>query len=300
MSPEPATPAESFDDPMVGNELLRTIDARFAESGAAEFGVSSEQFRAIVAAAIVRCSADAGEAGQREILDTLHIKELVLARACAAGCDAAWAVFMAQFRTSLYATAIRLTRDEAAGREMADELSAELFGMSTSNGRRTSKLDYYMGRGSLEGWLRTVLARRHIDVCRSRMREVSLEAQVESGTVFAARPQPEVAAMDDPMLVAIVQSLAELDDEERFLLVSYFLDERTLANIARQLGVHESTVSRKLDRLTGTLRKRVRKRLLSAGIGLWRCNQMLEDFDVRQIDLDVEATLRQERRAKSI
>ena len=40
------------------------------------------------------------------------------------------------------------------------------------------------------------------------------------------------------------EAIAALDPEERFILASYYLDDRTLAVIARMLGVHESTISR--------------------------------------------------------
>jgi RNA polymerase sigma-70 factor (ECF subfamily) len=102
---------------------------------------------------------------------------------------------------------------------------------------------------------------------------------------------------DDRVAIAIAQTLAELSHEERFLLASYYLDQRTLADIGRQTGVHESTVSRKLDRLAGTLRKRVRRRLQSAGVHPRRCDELLREIDVRDIDVDVAANLKQERSA---
>ena len=121
-----------------------------------------------------------------------------------------------------------------------------------------------MGRGSLEGWLCTVLAREHINHCRSTRNDVSLDEQIEGGVSFAQPDAPIAIETDDHVGPAISATLAELKAEERFLLASYYLDQRTLAEIGAQLGVHESTVSRKLDKLTGALRKRVRWRLRSA------------------------------------
>ena len=160
--------------------------------------------------------------------------------------------------------------------------------------RRVSKLDYYMGRGSLEGWLRTVLSQQYIDRHRSQSREVSLEQQIEAGVSFADRTPAPTAQPDRRMAAAVSQELAALGDEERFLLASYYLDERTLANIGRQLRVHESTISRRLERLTGELRKRVRKRLEAAGVDRGRCEELLQEFDVRDLNVDVAANLRQE------
>jgi RNA polymerase sigma-70 factor (ECF subfamily) len=61
------------------------------------------------------------------------------------------------------------------------------------------------------------------------------------------------------------------------------------------LGVHESTISRKLEKLTGELRKRIRKRLQVAGINSRRCDELLLELDVRDLNVNVAENLRQER-----
>ena len=56
---------------------------------------------------------------------------------------------------------------------------------------RSSKLLFYTGRGSLEGWLRTVMAQEFINRYRKQKRLVSLEEQTEEGVQFAvADPAP--------------------------------------------------------------------------------------------------------------
>ena len=57
--------------------------------------------------------------------------------------------------------------------------------MSESDGRpRVSKLNSYSGRGSLEGWLRTVLAQEWVNSFRSQRRIASLDEQMEAGAQF--------------------------------------------------------------------------------------------------------------------
>ncbi len=297
MLPASQIPAERHTDPSLGSVVDGAIARRYGESGAESYGMTPERFHEIVAAVVLRYGANLSEAERVELVASLRLEELVLARACSAGIEAAWDVFIPRFRAALRATAYRLTRDEASARELADGLNADLYGIPNSEGRRVSKLDYYMGRGSLEGWLRTVLARQHIDRCRSHANDVSLDEQSEHGVSFVQPPQPSAPKVDDRLPVAIAETLAELGHEERFLLASYYLDQRTLADIGRQTGVHESTVSRKLDRLTGTLRKRVRRRLQSAGVAPRRCDELLQELDVRDIDVDVTANLKQERTA---
>jgi RNA polymerase sigma-70 factor, ECF subfamily len=177
-------------------------------------------------------------------------------------------------------------------RELADELYADLYGISAREGRRQCKLDYYMGRGSIEGWLRTVLSREYVNRYRSRFREVSLDERLEAGVEFESPPATAEKGPDDCIGIAVCQTLASVSAEERFLLASWYLDQRTLADIARQLHVHESTISRRLDRLTGTLRKRVRKRLQAAGLSSRDCEELMLELDVRDLSVNVAASLK--------
>ena len=289
----PGSPT-STDTLALGSALIEAIDQRYGESGAEPYDIPLERFRQIVAATVIRYAANVETAEQLQLLASLHVAELALARACSAGNEAAWDTFLARFRSSLYAAANRITRNDTTGRELADGLYAELYGLPDRNGRRVSKLDYYMGRGSLEGWLRTVLSQQYVDRYRSQSREVSLDEQIEAGVSFADRTPAPTPEPDARMAEAVAQELATLGGEERFLLASYYLDGRTLANIASQLRVHESTISRRLERLTRELRKRVRKRLEAAGVNRRRCEELLQDLDVRDLNVDVAANLRQE------
>jgi RNA polymerase sigma-70 factor (ECF subfamily) len=291
MLPTPSGPAEV---PALGSAVSEAIALRYRESAGERYGVTPERFQEIVAAVVTRYAAGAAETQQLELVATLRIAELTLARACSAGSEAAWEAFLARFRAPLYETACRIAKDEATGRELADGLYADLYGVPNANGRRVSRLDYYMGRGSLEGWLRTVISQQYVNRYRAHSKEVSLEEQIESGVSFADRPVCGAGAPDERIGAAVADSLSALSAEERFLLASYYLDQRTLADIGRQLRVHESTISRKLERLTGELRKRVRKRLQAAGLSSRRCDELLQELDVRDLTFDVRANLRQE------
>jgi RNA polymerase sigma-70 factor (ECF subfamily) len=291
MITEPSTAAET---PILGSAVSKAIHQRYAESGAARFGLSADQFQQIVAEVMARYAASAAESEQLELLSKLKLDELVLARACSAGNDTAWEAFLLRFRATLYESAYRIAGNEATGREIADELYAELYGVSSRDGRRVSKLDSYMGRGSLEGWLRTVLSQHFIDRCRSYSKSSSLEEQIEAGANFPAPAEPAMAEPDPRLAAALHQALDELAAEDRFLLASYYLDQRTLAQLARQLGVHESTMSRRLDRITTRLRKRTLKGLRAAGLSTRQCDELLQDLDVRDLKLDLASKLRQE------
>lgn len=289
MTPQPSTaPAPGA----ASSAVSKAIALRYPESGAARYGISAEQFLDLVSAVLQQYASNEPE--QLELASKLRVDELALARACSAGNNTAWDLFLTRFRATLYEAASRIAKDEATGRELADELYADLYGVPNASGRRVSKLDYYMGRGSLEGWLRTVLSQHFIDRCRLLAKNVSLDEQLESGVSFPAPPEPGQQQPDPRLAAAIDQSLEELAPEERFILASYYLDQSTLATLARQLHVHESTMSRRLDRITAALRKRIQKHLRSAGLSARQCDEILQDLDVRDLDLNLSAKLRQE------
>jgi RNA polymerase sigma-70 factor (ECF subfamily) len=257
-------------------------------------GLTREQFDgALGEIARKYLPADAGQHDLRELYASLRVEELALARACAEGHERAWEVFLTRFREKLYDIAGYITKESSAARELADSIYAELYGTGTRDGQRNSKLASYTGRGSLEGWLRTVMAQEHINRYRRQRRLVSLDEETEEGVQFAtAEPEPAIA-VDPRVEKATDEVLAALPAEDRFVLASYFLDERTLAEIARTLGVHESTISRKLDKLAKSLRKQILAALGRRGMSRRQAQEALE-VDVRDLRVNIRSGLAQE------
>jgi len=263
----------------------------YADSGAARFGIGVAGLAAILSDVISQRGA---ESQPQEVLRSLHLEELVLARACAAGHNGAWEHFLNRYRPIMYEAAHAIARDEVAARALADSLYAELYGIDSRGEARVCKLRYYLGRGSLAGWLRTVIAQEYVNQYRRVRRETSLDAALEEGQQFAAQT-PQVQAADDRVDDAATAELSALEPEERFLLAAYYLDRRTLAEIAGLLHVHESTISRKLGRATVGLRKRIRKRLMSSGMSARQADEAIAAVDVRDMQVKVKETLGQDR-----
>ena len=265
----------------------------YARSGASVYGVSEEQFAQILDEVERKYIPNAASGEKSGFCAGLHLEELALARACAAGHERAWEDFIRRYRQKLHSMALQITREAAQAAELADSLFAELYGLNAREGVRNSKLLFYTGRGSLEGWLRTVLAQEFVNRYRKQKRNVSLEEQTEAGVQFAA-PVPEVACSGDSRLEAATdEALAELSAEDRFTLASYYLDGRTLAEIARTLGLHESSVSRRLDRLSSGLRKRILAGLRERGMSHAQATEALET-DVRDVAVDLRSRLMQD------
>jgi RNA polymerase sigma-70 factor (ECF subfamily) len=228
----------------------------------------------------------------------LHLQELVLARACAAGNEAAWEAFLLRSREKLYSAAHHIAREESAARELADSLYSDLFGTAVREGKRVSKLDFYTGRGSLEGWLRTVLGQEYVNRYRSHKRLVSLEEQEEAGAQYAAPAAEPQQGADPRLLAAVEEALAALKAEDRFLLASYYLDQRTLAEVGRALGIHASNVSRRLEKVAGGLRERVRNSLCKQGLDRRQAEELME-VDVRDLEVNIRARLTQKAPGKA-
>jgi RNA polymerase sigma-70 factor, ECF subfamily len=269
-------------------------------SGGERFGFGYPQFEELmleVAASSHWGLAPDGQvsiSAQSEFLANIRARDLVLARACAMGHEQAWEVFLTEYRETLYSSAYAITGDNATGRELADSLYAELFGMTTRDGRRRSKLDFYTGRGSLAGWLRSVLARRYIDDYRKTRRLVSLDERIEDGeadvAVAAETPTLPDEAHRIRLGVCVGSVLAEMECQDRFLLRTYYLDGRSLAEIAKLLGVHESTISRRVKRLGETLRQRLLKKLQASGLSRRAAEEALSG-DVQDLDVNVKELL---------
>jgi RNA polymerase sigma-70 factor (ECF subfamily) len=265
-----------------------------AKSGCEKIGLTRESFAAILCEVSTRyLPAGNTESETRTFLLTLRVEELALARACAAGNNSAWELFLIRYREKLYQSALRIAREDSSARDLADSLYAELYGTTTREGERISKLASFTGRGSLEGWLRTVLAQEFVNRYRRTKRLVSLDEESEDGAQFAT-PDPEpLPSADSRLESATDAALAALDPEDRMVLAAYYLDGRTLAEIARMLGVHESTISRKVDKLAKSLRKKIIAGMMQQGMARRQAEEALE-VDVRDLQVDIRRSLAQD------
>jgi RNA polymerase sigma-70 factor (ECF subfamily) len=287
MSPGPR-PAEA---------IALSLRVLFEKSGGERYGLTLQAFGVVLEQVAVKYVPQASTQQKLEFWRDLKLEELALARACAAGHDAAWQAFLTRFREKLYDIARGITKEDSSARDLADSLYADLYGTSERDGRRVSRLNFYMGRGSLEGWLRTVLAQEFVNRYRKTKRLVSLEEQAEEGVQFSAAPSSgPTSPLDSRLGAALNEALGQLADQDRLVLASYYLDDRTLTEIGRMVGVHESTISRRLEKLLKGLRKQVLAGLVSRGMNRGQAEEAL-DADVRYLQVDVTRKLQENRPA---
>ena len=286
-------PAEAIPD-----ALLQSL---WQEADAEHCGLSRADFKAILLAIGARqnygqpSGATPSAEQQAAFLRNLRLSDLALARACALGNEHAWERFLALYRQPLTRAAIAITGSDTLGRELADALYAELYGLNLRDGQRRSPLNSYQGRGSLLGWLRTTLAQRHVDHHRKTWREEPLpetNGDSPANDPLAATPEPVPQTEDLTLLASAIRDcLARQSAEDRFLLAAYYLDQRTLAQIARTLNVHEATISRRLRRAVEDLRKDLLRDLQQRGLSK-RAAQEALGADPRDLtgasDLDLQ------------
>jgi RNA polymerase sigma-70 factor, ECF subfamily len=265
------------------NQLPASANARawfspfYEQAGAAKWGLSLDSFHSALARCLGKAlpaSADSGAI--TSFLGTLHLEDLVLACACAEGSEAAWEHFVAVYRGYLRSAAaviLRCASGSPQAVDLADSLFAELYGIADGKPGHGSLFAYFHGRSSLKTWLRAVLAQRHIDRIRATSRFIDLEDGDASSVIerkAAAKADPPDPHRDRYLRMlrrALHSALGALDSRDAQRLALYYRENRTLAEIGRLLGEHESSVSRNLERVRRSLRSSVES-MLRAGVAV--------------------------------
>ena len=263
----------------------------YQTSGAAELAFPFAAFREVLADVVHRSFPDGCSAQQcRALILTLHLADLVLARACANGLEAAWQRFFTLYREKLRHFAATMTHDQAAARELADSLYATLYGVPIEGQPpRVSKLVSYLGRGPLEAWLRAVMAQEYVTLCRKQRRLVTFSETIESPLPLPLADMSS-PAVREKLSATIDTVLARLSPQEQFLLAAYYLDGRTMSAIGHMLGAHESTVCRRLERVVKNIRRLIIKELCRRGTSRAAAEELLQ-LDIRDLAVDVSRHL---------
>jgi len=242
----------------------RLLDDLSARAGADRWGLSVERF----GEALLRSASSAfkGQVPDAHALERylrgLHLDDLALACACEDGHEPAWEHFVHEFRPQLYRAAAAID-STGEGRELADGLYAELFGLRERDGARQSLFRYFHGRSRLGTWLRAVLSQRHVDMVRARRRERPLPEEPDQHPATSESHDGSNHGLASLLMVALAGVLAGLAARDRLRLACYHAQGLTLAQIGRLTGEHEATVSRHLTRTRREVRLEVERRLRS-------------------------------------
>ena len=254
----------------------KLVDRLYRRANADRWRVSRERFAEALERAAER-DAD---------LSALHLDDLALACACAAGDEEAWEYFVGEHRAVLYRAADALDASGGA-RELADSIYGELF--------ERSLFRYFHGRSSLATWLRAVLAQRHVDRVRVQRR---METLPDEESDPRDRLQPAQSMSDEHDIdgrqsrklvqAALARALANLPPRDRLRLACYYAQQLTLAETGKLIGEHEATCSRHLAKTRKALRTEIERLLRNqhglSGAAIAECVASVSD-DPGELDL---------------
>lgn len=302
MSPETAHHKHLFDETeVVINELFAACS-----QNAPNFGVSHESFKESLQKTVRKYllpnNPDITSAEVNNFLREIQADDLFLALACAGGNERAWWEFDHHHRAYLERIARHLASSDANAQEVVDTVYVELYGTRVIDGERVSKFSTFSGRGSIRGWLRTVVWHSLVDLHRTSHDEISLDEMTENVGESHAQASFAEPALDGEVeminrltreqyrkttLTAIENAFADLDDHEKLLLLYYHVENLKLREIAKLVEspasplrgwfqrksaqrennpaarIHESTVMRWLEKTYGKVLKSFRTQLLT-------------------------------------
>lgn len=233
-------------------EMIDLIYARCVEN-APNFGVTSESFTNSLSKTIDKylsaAPEDQPDTGDVDsLLAQVQADDLFLALACANGNERAWWEFDQQHRSYVERVARHLAKTEVDAQDVIDQVYVELYGTKIVDGERVSKFATYSGRGSLRGWLRTVIWHSLVDLHRASHDEVSLDEMTENvgeGLAHASFAEAAPGGEDEMIdhlareryrkvtVSALESAFSSLEDHEKLLLLFYHVENLKLREIAR-------------------------------------------------------------------
>ncbi len=220
----------------------------------------------------------------KDFLRQIQADDLFLAIACANGNERAWWEFDQRHRPYLERVARHLARTDIDAQEVVDSVYVELYGTRVVNGERVSKFATYSGRGSLRGWLRTVIWHSLVDLHRASHDEVSLDEMTENvgeGYAHANFAEMNLGGEVDMInqiakdryrratLSAIENAFANLDDHEKLLLLYYHVENLKLREIARLVENSESPLRGWFQRKSASREKNPATRIHESTVMRW-------------------------------
>ncbi len=288
---------------------------------APNFSVQEECFKSSLAKSVQKFlinSSDEVPTQQEaeKFLRSIKTDELFLAIGCANGNERAWWEFDQQHRTYLERVSRHLASTDLNAQEVVDQVYVELYGTRVVDGERVSKFATYSGKGSIRGWLRTVIWHSLVDLHRASHDEVSLDEMTENvGEGHAHSNFMETELGGESQMIdhlakerykkatvsAIENAFKTLDDHEKLLLLYYHAENLKLREIARLVEVPTSPLRNWFQRKSAVREKNPNSKIHESTIMRWLektykkvlktfCEELhtLHRLDEKEIDICLE------------
>jgi RNA polymerase sigma-70 factor len=223
----------------------------------------------------------------------LHGRDLYLTTACAQHspgkevngngspdhADAAWKTLELNYKGFVCDLLRFLHRPGFVSQDLADNVITDLFLPDRSG---VSRIASYDGRSSLSTWLRVIVCNRSINAqrCSANSKSTDIQPEIPDKPALQNIEMTLRAGRYHNVLKdALRCACSGLTPRERLILLWRYEDALQLGQIAKLLNIHQSNVTRQLDRIQGTLRDKVVAVLSSKhGLSELAIKECLEDI----------------------
>lgn len=231
-----------------------------------------------------------------KFLHSIQTNDLFMALGCADGNERAWWEFDQQHRTYLERVSRHLASSDLNAQEVVDLVYVELYGTRVVDGERVSKFATYSGKGSIRGWLRTVIWHSLVDLHRASHDEVSLDEMTENvgeGHAHSNFMETELGGESEMIehlareryrkatVSSIEKAFSDLEDHEKLLLLYYHVENLKLREIARLVEVPDSPLRNWFQRRSAVREENPRSKIHESTIMRWlekTYKKILKDF----------------------
>jgi RNA polymerase sigma factor (sigma-70 family) len=214
-------------------------------------------------------------------VDRLVVDDLYLATACASGDEQAWSEFGSRFFAFLHDFARRLLREPNAS-DVADQVIADLW--------RRGKIAQYEGRSSLKTWLGATVAHAAINAAKQNraraIRALAFDHASQSDTQRVVEP---IVGEDAGGRLArwVSAAIRALPSADQLLILLYYEQNLTLAEMSAILHLSKAALSRRLDRTRRDLRRHI-ETLATQSTGA-TSDATRASVDLGRVELDLSA-----------
>jgi RNA polymerase sigma-70 factor len=303
---------QQSDLPIECESVMEEIFNRCAEN-APNFGVRLDCFKESLQKTARKYLLNSPETVSTEELNDflrqIQADDLFLALACSNGSERAWWEFDQNHRSYLERVARHLASTDIDAQEVVDTVYVELYGTRVVDGERVSKFSTYSGRGSLRGWLRTVIWHSLVDLHRASHDEVSLDEMTENvgeGFAHASFAEQSLGGEDEMIeqiakqrykkatVSAIETAFANLDAHEKLLLLYYHVENMKLREIARMVESETSPLRDWFQRKSPTREKNPESRIHESTIMRWLEKSYAKVLQLFRTELRAKHELRED------
>jgi RNA polymerase sigma-70 factor len=222
-----------------------------------DIGLSGDSFVAYVWSIVFKHLGEGpSEDSVIDFVKRLHLRDLYLVCGCVRESQKAWLAMDICYRKFVTDLVRFSYRNGADAEEVADCIVVSLYMPDRSGHHRIASYD---GRSSLATWLRVIVANRAInDSHNGRISYTGTIPDIPDrlallGIELTLRERRYRRVLRDSLTCAF----SEITTRERLMLLWRYEEEMQLGEIAKLLGIHQSNVTRQLNRLTARLRSTV-------------------------------------------